>query len=209
MSAGWAIRTAIKPQLNVGEQLEFFAQLYGARGAIRAGAGAGRACPPARTALPLSLRGPEEASGPGAADALEPPPVAAGRAFRRAGHRRPRIWPANLMAAHCAAGGIVVAATHDAAGPRRAVAAPGGGMSGPSPACWSAICGWRRAPAAAPPWRWPSSPWWRPWCRWAWARICSLLAGSRAASCGWARCWRRCCRWTGCFRAISRTAAWI
>ena len=30
--------------------------------------------------------------------------------------------------------------------------------------------------AAARRWRWPSSPWWRPWCLWAWARICKLLA---------------------------------
>ena len=113
---GWlGHQDGIKPQLNVGEQLEFFAHLYGARAGLdealnRVGLSRQRGLPCrylsagqkkrlglARlivTARPLWL--------------LDEPFAAL--------DANGRLLAAELMQAHCASGGIVVAASHDALG---------------------------------------------------------------------------------------------
>ena len=111
---GWlGHQDGIKPQLNVGEQLEFFAHLYGARAGLdealnRVGLSRQRGLPCrylsagqkkrlglARlivTARPLWL--------------LDEPFAAL--------DTNGRLLAAELMQAHCPSGGIVVAASHDA-----------------------------------------------------------------------------------------------
>jgi heme exporter protein A len=113
---GWlGHQDGIKPQLSVGEQLEFFAQLYGARTVIPSALeqvglarqrqlpcrylSAGQKKRLGLARLMLSGRGLWLLDEPFAA--LD----TAGRALA-----------AELMMAHCASGGIVVAATHDALG---------------------------------------------------------------------------------------------
>jgi heme exporter protein A len=105
----------IKPQLNVGEQLEFFARLYGAGLAIpavleRVGLARQRELPCRYLSAGQKKRlGLARLIVSGRGLWLLDEPFAA---LDTAG----RALTAELMTAHCAAGGIVVAATHDVLG---------------------------------------------------------------------------------------------
>jgi heme exporter protein A len=97
---GWlGHQDAIKPQLSVGEQLEFFARLYGVRDLPCRYLSAGQKKRLGLARLLLSGRGLWLLDEPFAA--LD----TAGRALT-----------AELMRAHCVSGGIVIAATHDLLG---------------------------------------------------------------------------------------------
>jgi heme exporter protein A len=105
----------IKPQLSVGEQLEFFARLYGAGLAIpavleRVGLARQRELPCRYLSAGQKKRlGLARLIVSGRGLWLLDEPFAA---LDTAG----RALTAELMTAHCAAGGIVVAATHDVLG---------------------------------------------------------------------------------------------
>jgi heme exporter protein A len=105
----------IKPQLSVGEQLEFFARLYGACVAVlpaleRVGLVRQRELPCRYLSAGQKKRlGLARLMLSGRALWLLDEPFAA---LDTAG----RVLAAELMTAHCASGGIVVAATHDALG---------------------------------------------------------------------------------------------
>ncbi len=113
---GWlGHQDGIKPQLSVGEQLEFFAQLYGARDVIgplleRVGLSRQRDFPCRYLSAGQKKRlGLARLIVSGRGLWLLDEPLAA---LDTAG----RALTAELMSAHCAAGGIVIAATHDALG---------------------------------------------------------------------------------------------
>ena len=113
---GWlGHQDAIKPQMNVGEQLEFFAQLYGARGATapaleRVGLVRQRELPCRYLSAGQKKRlGLARLMLSNRSLWLLDEPFAA---LDTAG----RMLAAELMTAHCASGGILVAATHDALG---------------------------------------------------------------------------------------------
>jgi heme exporter protein A len=105
----------IKPQLNVGEQLEFFARLYGVRDAVlpalaRVGLSRQREFPCRYLSAGQKKRlGLARLILSGRAVWLLDEPFAA---LDSAG----RALAAELMTAHCASGGIVIAATHDPLG---------------------------------------------------------------------------------------------
>jgi heme exporter protein A len=105
----------IKPQLSVGEQLEFFARLYGAALAIpavleRVGLARQRELPCRYLSAGQKKRlGLARLIVSGRGLWLLDEPFAA---LDTTG----RVLTAELMRAHCAAGGIVVAATHDVLG---------------------------------------------------------------------------------------------
>lgn len=114
--AGWlGHQDGIKPQLSVGEQLDFFARLYGAHGAIpptleRVGLARQRELPCRYLSAGQKKRlGLARLIVSGRSLWLLDEPFAA---LDTAG----RALTAELMSAHCASGGIVVAATHDALG---------------------------------------------------------------------------------------------
>jgi len=113
---GWlGHQDGIKPQLSVREQLEFFARLYGAHGAIvpaleQVGLVRQREFPCRYLSAGQKKRlGLARLILSGRDVWLLDEPFAA---LDTAG----RALTAELMTAHCAAGGIVVAATHDALG---------------------------------------------------------------------------------------------
>lgn len=113
---GWlGHQDGIKPQLSAGEQLEFFARLYGAQGAIpqaleRVGLVRQREFPCRYLSAGQKKRlGLARLMLSGRRLWLLDEPFAA---LDSAG----RALAAELMTAHCAAGGILVAATHDALG---------------------------------------------------------------------------------------------
>jgi heme exporter protein A len=113
---GWlGHQDGIKPQLSVGEQLEFFAHLYGARDAVpqtleRVGLVRQRELPCRYLSAGQKKRlGLARLIVSGRDLWLLDEPFAA---LDTAG----RALTAELMTAQCAAGGIVVAATHDALG---------------------------------------------------------------------------------------------
>jgi heme exporter protein A len=113
---GWlGHQDGIKPQLGVGEQLEFFAHLYGATDAVspaleRVGLFRQRAFPCRYLSAGQKKRlGLARLMLSGRALWLLDEPFAA---LDSAG----RGLAAELMRAHCASGGIVIAATHDALG---------------------------------------------------------------------------------------------
>jgi heme exporter protein A len=113
---GWlGHQDGIKPQLSVREQLEFFAHLYGARDAVsptleRVGLVRQRELPCRYLSAGQKKRlGLARLIVSGRDLWLLDEPFAALDAAGRA-------LTAKLMTAHCAAGGIVVAATHDALG---------------------------------------------------------------------------------------------
>jgi len=105
----------IKPQLSTGEQLEFFARLYGVRDTVlpvlaRVGLGRQREFPCRYLSAGQKKRlGLARLILSGRAVWLLDEPFAA---LDSAG----RALAVELMTAHCASGGIVVAATHDALG---------------------------------------------------------------------------------------------
>jgi heme exporter protein A len=113
---GWlGHQDGIKPQLSVGELLEFFARLYGVRGVVpptleRVGLVRQRELPCRYLSAGQKKRlGLARLIVSGRSLWLLDEPFAA---LDTAG----RALTAELMTAHCAAGGIVVAATHDALG---------------------------------------------------------------------------------------------
>ena len=76
---GWlGHQDGLKPQLTVIEQLEFFARLYRSDSRARRRAGTGGTGAAGRTALPLSVRRTEAASGAGAAAGQRQAALAAG-----------------------------------------------------------------------------------------------------------------------------------
>jgi heme exporter protein A len=113
---GWlGHQDGIKPQLSVGEQLEFFARLYGAHGPAvpaleRVGLSRQRELPCRYLSAGQKKRlGLARLILSGRSLWLLDEPFAA---LDRAG----RALAAELMMAHCASGGILVAATHDVLG---------------------------------------------------------------------------------------------
>jgi heme exporter protein A len=113
---GWlGHQDGIKPQLSVGEQLEFFARLYDAHGAVapsleRVGLVRQRELPCRYLSAGQKKRlGLARLMVSGRSLWLLDEPFAA---LDTAG----RALTAELMTAHCACGGIVVAATHDSLG---------------------------------------------------------------------------------------------
>jgi heme exporter protein A len=113
---GWlGHQDGIKPQLSVGEQLEFFARLYGAPVAVpavldRVGLARQRELPCRYLSAGQKKRlGLARLIVSGRGLWLLDEPFAA---LDSAG----RALTAELMRAHCSAGGIVIAATHDALG---------------------------------------------------------------------------------------------
>jgi heme exporter protein A len=113
---GWlGHQDAIKPQLSVGEQLEFFARLYGVRHAVlpvleRVGIARQRDLPCRYLSAGQKKRlGLARLLLSGRGLWLLDEPFAA---LDTAG----RALTAELMRAHCVSGGIVIAATHDLLG---------------------------------------------------------------------------------------------
>ncbi len=107
---------ALKPQLSAQENLKFFARLYGGQSDVDAALRMGGLSRARRFPGAISFRRSEEAPRAGAAEIER---------SRRSGcwMSRSRRWIASgkklaeqMLAAHCASGGIVIAATHEAAG---------------------------------------------------------------------------------------------
>ena len=191
---GWlGHQDAVKPQLTVREKLQFFARLYGSRGSDRLRAGRGWPRASGRVCLPLSLRRAEEAAGAGAAHAFAAVRSGCWTSLSRRWITAGKKIAADLIATHCAGGGIVIAATHEPLG----IACER--LSAVIALLVRDIRLAARA-AAARRWRWRSSPRWRPGAAGRRRRSAGCWRGSPAACCGSRRCWRRCCRWIACSR---------